>query len=406
MLLVFMYLVIPIVVIFLCQKIPFLDKIGTVLLTFTAGISLAFVFSQLNIGGSPHFKSIQISVVEISVALALPLLVFSVDLIKSFAASKRLFRALVAAIFSVSFMGVLGALLFRNSVENSWQVSGMAVGAYTGGGPNMAAVKSAVAANESLFVNMITYDILFSSIYLVFILFLGARLFALFLKPYVSLYYKGQPDDSGGQPSNPEVQPSDSEMNHLTDEGAASYASLANKDTLLQSLMVISLSAAVVGLSVLLAEFFPKIIQSSITIILITSFGIGISFIKKVRAIKNSFHLGMYLVLVFCLCSGSMIDLNIISNLDADLAYLISFVLFGSLVLHMCICKLLGIDRDSFLISSAATIMSVPFIAVVAGSIKNREILVPGLAIAIIGYVIGSYIGILTANIARLLLEF
>jgi uncharacterized membrane protein len=45
--------------------------------------------------------------------------------------------------------------------------------------------------------------------------------------------------------------------------------------------------------------------------------------------------------------------------------------------------------------------MSVPFIPVIAGALKNREILLPGFAAAIIGYAVGNYLGIIVANVSR-----
>ena len=73
--------------------------------------------------------------------------------------------------------------------------------------------------------------------------------------------------------------------------------------------------------------------------------------------------------------------------------------MFGSLTLQAVLCKLFKIDTDTFLITSSAAIMSVPFIPVIAGALKNREILLPGLSVAIIGYALGNYLGILVANI-------
>jgi uncharacterized membrane protein len=48
--------------------------------------------------------------------------------------------------------------------------------------------------------------------------------------------------------------------------------------------------------------------------------------------------------------------------------------------------------------------MSVPFMPVVSSAINNRTLLVPGLAIAIVGYVLGNYLGIATALSLRALL--
>jgi len=76
----------------------------------------------------------------------------------------------------------------------------------------------------------------------------------------------------------------------------------------------------------------------------------------------------------------------------------------GSLCLQAVLCKLFKVDTDTFLITSSAAIMSVPFIPVIAGALKNREILLPGFAAAIIGYAVGNYLGILVTNVSRWLI--
>jgi uncharacterized membrane protein len=53
------------------------------------------------------------------------------------------------------------------------------------------------------------------------------------------------------------------------------------------------------------------------------------------------------------------------------------------------------VDVDNFLIISVALSMSPPFVPVVASSLKNREIILPGLIIGLVGYALGNYIGIL-----------
>jgi uncharacterized membrane protein len=87
------------------------------------------------------------------------------------------------------------------------------------------------------------------------------------------------------------------------------------------------------------------------------------------------------------------------------LAGYISFILIGSLILQALLCKLFKIDTDTFLITSSAAILSVPFIPVIAGALKNREILLPGFAAAILGYAVGNYLGIIVANITRMLVS-
>jgi uncharacterized membrane protein len=167
----------------------------------------------------------------------------------------------------------------------------------------------------------------------------------------------------------------------------------------METLSALLLSVAVVGVSYLVASVAPAYMMSTVMVVAITTLGLLCSLIPAIRKLTNSYSLGMFFVLVFCFTTGSMIDIDMITNLDCHLAAYILFILFGSLILQAVLCKLFKIDADTFLITSSAAIMSVPFIPVIAGALKNREVLLPGLSVAIIGYALGNYLGILVANI-------
>jgi len=124
-----------------------------------------------------------------------------------------------------------------------------------------------------------------------------------------------------------------------------------------------------------------------------------------VRQLKGTFQLGMYLILIFCFTTGSMTDTGVITDLNMALFSYIGAILLGSLLLQALLCRLFNIDTDTFLITSSAAIMSVPFIPVIAGAIKNRAIILPGFAAAIIGYILGNYLGIVMAWFTRWLIS-
>lgn len=150
-----------------------------------------------------------------------------------------------------------------------------------------------------------------------------------------------------------------------------------------------------------LSSLFPEDIKQAALIIAVTLFGLGVSFIPRIRALPNNYPLGMYLILVFCLSAGSLADPAIISQLNLALFTYIAGLLSGALLLHWLLCRLFSIDVDTFLISISAAVMSVPFIPVIAGALNNRALLAPGFAAAIIGYILGNHLGIAVAWLLR-----
>jgi uncharacterized membrane protein len=390
MLLVLFYLIVPILLIFIAQRISILDKVGVVVLTFLVGILIAMTLDASTFFPVETLSSVQKNISEISIAIALPLLLFSINVKGALNMAGDTLKGMGLALLSVMIISIVGALLFSDQVNKVWQVAGMSVGAYTGGGPNMGAIKAAIDGDDSIFLTMVTYDLIFSAMYLIFVMTVAQKIFGFVLRPYQSKNIDVEVDYGG--------------MEHLADESANAYKRLIQPKLITQTLLVLLCSAVVVALSVGVAGIMPESVASVMTIILITTLGLIASHIPAIRQLANSFQLGMYFILVFCFTTGTMIDTNIFTNIDTGLVSYISFILVGSLLLQAALCKIFDIDTDTFLITSSAAIMSVPFIPVIAGALKNRDILLPGFAVAIIGYAVGNYLGILVANVTRYLL--
>jgi uncharacterized membrane protein len=117
-----------------------------------------------------------------------------------------------------------------------------------------------------------------------------------------------------------------------------------------------------------------------------------------------SYDIGMYLIYVFSITIASMADF---SNLDLaggiyQLAFMVVAV-FLSLGIHAIACRLMRVDADSMVISSVAFINSPPFVPMMAAAMKNKDVLIPGLTIGVIGYAAGNYLGFLMSQLLSLL---
>ncbi len=381
---------VPALLVLLCQRISLLDKIGVVVLSFASGILISGLLQPANWLADGQVLALQSQVSEIAIALALPLLLFSIDVKASLSMAGDTGKSMLIALLAVMMTSAAGALLFQDHIAEIWQVAGMSVGAYTGGGPNMAAIKTAIEADEAIFITMTTYDILMSALFLLFVMTLAKPIFSRFLRPF----------DSHGEHAYQDDNP----FSHMADETAGAYRALVQRSTLWQTVQALLLAGVVVAAAVLLAGLFPASMQSTLTIIGITTLGLAASFIPYVRALANSFQLGMFLILVFCFTMGTMTDTSIITQLDMSLFAYIAFILIGSMLLQALLCRWLKIDTDTYLITASAAIMSVPFIPVIAGALKNRDIILPGFAAAILGYAIGNYLGVMVAYATRALL--
>lgn len=397
----------PALLIGLALKYPILDKVGVVAVTFVAGMLVAvllpFVLQQFGMYFGMQadsqtvlqsWKIAQAKVLDVSIALALPMLVFSFDIRHSVNMARRTLFAMVLAVCAVCVMTVMSAVLFASHLENIWHHAGLAVGAYIGGGVNMAVIQTATQAHQAVFITMTSYDLLLSSIYVMFILTLGVPVAKQIL-----------PRLTSHQLTTPIIEPN--KNMHNTDENAAAFKQLLALKVQKYHVASLVFAGGIVAIAVFLAGLFVKLgfiansSESTATIVLITTLAMAASTLKAVNRLPTSFGLGMYLVMVFCFTAGSMLDGSVLLQNNISLLLFMSMIVFGSVVLHLLLCRLFKVDADSFLVTSVASIMSLPFIPLIINRINNRTLLVPAMFTAIIGYVIGTYLGILLTFILK-----
>jgi uncharacterized membrane protein len=79
----------------------------------------------------------------------------------------------------------------------------------------------------------------------------------------------------------------------------------------------------------------------------------------------------------------------------------VTFTIFACLLLHVALAKIFKIDADTVIITSVAGICSPPLVPMVASALKNKEVIVSGVITGIIGWVVGTYLGITVAYILR-----
>jgi uncharacterized membrane protein len=367
-----LFLLIPIGIIYGCRKIAFLEKIGSIVIAYIIGIAIG----NANILPS-GIHSIQETFVAATILIAIPLLLFSSNIKTWIRMAPNAILSMALALVSIILIAASGYLIFYTSdTENLNKIAGMLVGVYSGGTPNLASLKLMLGVDDTTYILVHTYDMLFSSIYLFFLMSLGYKFFRLFLKPSKNKEKIAEPETKNDP-----------------------YIEMFRKDSFGKLMLGMGLAIILFAIGAGLSMLIPESSQMAVVILSITTLGIGASSIKKIREIKYTFDLGMYFILVFSLVVASMADLSKMAEISGSLFMFVAFAIFGSLTLHAMLSKLFNIDADIMMITSTALICSPPFVPVIAASIKNRGIILSGLTIGIIGYAIGNYLGFIIANL-------
>ena len=144
-----------------------------------------------------------------------------------------------------------------------------------------------------------------------------------------------------------------------------------------------------------ISVFMPLGNSVAVLILLLTTLSLSLSFVGKIRAIKHSFDLGLYSVYVFCFAIANMVNISEINLIDnIFILYYIVFAIFGSMVLQVLFAKMFKIDGDTVLVSSVALINSPPFVPLVAATLGNKDVILTGISIGLMGYAVGNYLGI------------
>jgi hypothetical protein len=92
-----------------------------------------------------------------------------------------------------------------------------------------------------------------------------------------------------------------------------SYDGIFSRRIFLPLLSAFGLSILILGVSAGISQLFFKTLNTALVILGITTLGIALSFIPRVKQIEKSFQGGIYLILVFCLVFASMADLSMFS---------------------------------------------------------------------------------------------
>jgi uncharacterized membrane protein len=346
--------------------------VGPVVLCYAAGILLA------NVPGLALEPKVSLSVSEAAVPLAIPLLLFATDMPRWMRLARTTLLSFVLACVASMVASALVGRAFAGRSDEWWKMAGMLAGVYTGGTANMNAVGLALQVREETFVLLNTADIVVGAAYFLFLVTVAQRLVLSFLPRF--------PNPTGWH-DGPDAEGRDAPLFTRARVGGMALSLL--------------LAVAVCGASAGAALAVLGRLDVTAVLLLITSLALAASFIPAVRRLPGSAALGDYALLVFCVAVGSLADA---SQLGEAGLFVLAFCFCAQLlavVLHLGLAALFRIDADTVLITSTATIFGPAFIGPVARALRNRELLVSGMTTGLMGFALGTYLGLAVAWLLR-----
>lgn len=370
-------LVLPWGLIKLTKALRRFNFVSPIVVCYVVGIVLA------NLPFIPIKSDVSMMVSTVMVPLAIPLILFSTDFKSWLKLAPKTILSFVLVMVSAVGATCLAAWIFHDKVPEYWMLSGMLVGVYTGGTPNLMAVGAGLNASDELLGAANVSDMLVSAVYFVFLISIAKWLLSKFLPPFVKK--ERLQLDKRLHDSVAEVR-----------EANESYGKIERiRSVLVSGALTLGVVAIGAGAAYLITGNFDTIEVPAI--LLVTSIAIGLSFIPKVRAIKGTYETGGYLLLVFSLAIGTTANIHtLLAQTPAVLGY-VAVVVAAAVILHFALAAVFRIDTDTTIITSTAGIYGPAFVGPIAAAIKNKEVVVSGLICGLVGYAVGNYLGFAVA---------
>lgn len=385
------YLISPFVVICLFNRFKIARKVGTVILAYAIGVIMALTWSFTNttpIEGDSLFKT-QTMLQNITVLIAIPLMLFNSDFKLWTKSLPKTFKALISGLIGVVIAVFASFFIFKFSnvqIDNMPCVAAMMTGIYTGGTMNYYALGKALSVDETLIVVVLTFQMLIT---FPFIIFLTAGGFKIFRK---LLPFK---DENISQIDTLDAD----KVAEDTFEQYSDMFTLKNFPKMMFGLLLSLVCLAVgVGLSMLLTGTLNELV----VILTITTLAIALSFVDKIRTLPKTFELGMFFVLIFSVVVASKFNIAAIDGSVVGLLLFVLSVLLFAVTIHLILCRIFKVDGDLFTVAIVGMLCSPPFIPPIVSAMKNKKVLISGITIGLVGYAVGTYLGVGLAYLLRL----
>lgn len=358
--------------------------IGTIGTAYLFGILLStgiFIVGEFDINIMPSSDTGEISGI-LAISIAIPLLLFSANLIEARKLSKTVLKSFISLVLSAIIVTSITFFIYGKTIGLGAELSGMAIGLYTGGTPNLNAIGNIFSLDSTTIGVANLSDMIIGALFYLFLLVLSKPLLSKILRPSSETVY---------------IKEDSNILNNvdLSNDKFSFNKELGYRLLLAFGIAVIGALIGIVIWMILGAEdgkmndFLVPVMMVTVTIL-----GIAFSFNKNVRRTKGMNTLGQYFILMFSFALASSIDFTKLEDIFGEILLLYGIITLGVFILHVIISKLMDIDVDCTIVTLTAGVYGPAFVPAITKQINNDSLTVPGLIVGSIGYAIGTFLGV------------
>jgi uncharacterized membrane protein len=340
------------------------------------GILLGMLLSNIGLlpGTSPTYDFLMGTGVNLGIALIL----LSVDLRSILQAGPKMLAAFGIGAVGTAAGAITGGLLLSGLVgPETWKLAGQFTGTYTGGGANFAALGRAFDTSASMFSAATAADVIVTAVWMA----------ACLAVPVIL----GRPKRS----QEPDVDSPSSAQKPLTLERTLNDS--VRPVSLADTAALVTIAVGAVWAAGRLTELVPILHE----VLWLTTVVLILAQVPAVKRLTGSALFGNYLILLFLASNGAR---SVVANLVAlgppVFYYAVITVAFHG-VLIFGIGRLARLDLATLVVASQANVGGAASAIAIAGARGYTDRLLPGVAVGLLGYAIGNYLGFVVAALMK-----
>lgn len=352
------------------ERFDFFRSIGAALVGILVGMALS------NAGAIPGESPVYEFLHGTGVSLGIVLILVSVDVASIVSAGPSMLAAFgIGALGTATGAAVAGLLLAPVIGEETWKLSGQFTGTYVGGGMNFAALARAFDTSSSLFTAAVAADVILTAFWMALCL-------------AVPLILGRRRQAAPRQDADDADRPMTLERALYASDGSISLVDAA---------ALVTLALGIVWGAGALAEGVGLIPE----VLWLTSLSLAAGQLRPVQRLSGSAMLGNYLVLLFLAANGAeSVVANIVRVGPAVFYFACITVGIHGLVLFG-LGRAVRLDFGTLAVASQANVGGAASAMALATARGYTDRLLPGVAVGLLGYAVGNYLGFAVGALMR-----
>ncbi|UCG87638.1 MAG: DUF819 family protein [Gemmatimonadota bacterium] len=359
------------VAVLLEQRFGLFRSLGAALTAILLGMLLS------NIGVLPGTSPTYDFLMGMGVNLGIALILLSVDLRSILQAGPRMLAAFGIGAVGTGVGAIAGGLMLSGLVgPETWKLAGQFTGTYTGGGANFAALGRAFDTSAEMFSAATAADVILTAVWMAACLAVPVLL--------------GRPRQIQASSEDAASREQPVTLEHTLHD---SVKPVSIRDT---AVLVMIAVGAVWGAGQL-AALLPILHE----VLWLTTLVLILAQVPAVKALTGSALFGNYLILLFLASNGARSVIATMLAVGPPVFYYacITVALHGLVIYGLG--SLGRIDLATLSVASQANVGGAASAIAIAGSRGYTDRLLPGVAVGLLGYAVGNYLGFVVAALMR-----